>query len=119
VTGEWQGRTALAASVLVQPASASPAHSEGRSKDVVVLLAVMRIGRNDRQFIASRTAATIDVTSISGRVDALLQPLRVLLGAAARSSTLRKGDALPLAKRTWYWCIRHGHVRRRLSSFPG
>jgi hypothetical protein len=63
-----------------------------------MLLAAMRIGRNDWQFIASRTADAIDVTGLSGRVDALMQPLRVLIGAAARSSTFREGDTLKLGE---------------------
>lgn len=98
VTGEWQGRTALVASVLVQSVPASSAHSDGRARDIVVLLAAMRVGRNDRQFIASRTASAIDVTGISGSVDVLLQPLRTLLGVAARSSTFREGDTLKLGE---------------------
>jgi hypothetical protein len=61
-------------------------------------MAAMRVGRDDRQFIASRTASAIDVTGISGSVDVVLQPLRMLLGAAARSSTFREGDTLKLGE---------------------
>lgn len=96
VTGEWQGRPALVASVLVQPASVSPARRQGRSRDVIVLLVAMQVGRNDQQLIASRSARTIDVMGIAGSVDALLRPLRVLLGAAARSGVFREGDTLKL-----------------------
>lgn len=96
VTGEWQDRTALVTSVLVQPASVSSARGEGRSRDVVVLLVALHLGLNDRQLIASRTGGTIDVRGISGSVDALLQPLRVLLGAADRSGAFRAGDTLKL-----------------------
>jgi hypothetical protein len=96
VTGEWQGRTALVASVLVQPASVSLARRQGRSRDVIVLLVVMHVGRNDRQLIASRSAGATDVVSIAGSVDTLLRPLRVLLDAAAWSGAFREGDTLKL-----------------------
>jgi hypothetical protein len=96
VTGEWQGRTALVASVLVQPASVSLARRQGRSRDVIVLLVVMHVDRNDLQLIASRSAGAIDVVGIAGSADTLLRPLRVLLGAAAWSSAFREGDTLKL-----------------------
>jgi hypothetical protein len=96
VIGEWQGRTALVASVLVQPASVAPARRQGRPRDVIVLLVVMHVGRNDRQLIASRSAGAIDVVSIAGSVDTLLRPLRVLLGAAAWSGAFPEGDTLKL-----------------------
>jgi hypothetical protein len=96
VTGDWQGRTALVASVLVQPASVAPARRQGRPRDVIVLLVVMHVGRNDRQLIASRSTGAIDVMGSAGSVDALLQPLRMLLDAAAGSGAFREGDTLKL-----------------------
>jgi hypothetical protein len=94
VTGEWENRTALVASVLVQPALVSSARSRRRPKDVAVLLVVLHIGHNDRQFIASRTRNAIDISGISSHVDAVEQPLWVLLDSASRSGLFRDGDTL-------------------------
>jgi hypothetical protein len=98
VTGQWQGRTALVASILVQPASVAPPRREGRPRDLVVLLVRMHVARNERQIIISHSEGRIDVTSVSGNVDALLQPLQDLLGAAARSGAFRQEDMLCLAE---------------------
>lgn len=99
VTGEWQDRTALVASVLVQPAaSASPPRRSGRPRDLVVLLVAMDVERNDRQLVASHAAGKIDVVGISGSVTAILQPVRVLLGEAAQSGVFCEGDTLKVSE---------------------
>jgi hypothetical protein len=64
-----------------------------------VLLVAMQSGRrNDRQLVASYEGGAIDVVSISGNVASLLQPLRMLLGEAARTGAFCEGDTLKVGE---------------------
>lgn len=94
VTGKWENRTAQVASVLVQPAWASPARWRRRPKDVAVLLVALHVGHNDRQFIASCKSSATDISVMSSRAEAIQQPLQALLDSASRSGAVREGDTL-------------------------